>query len=388
MKLGSLRKWVRYAAAALALHVAVLVGLTLLPIPTTHVPAPEPSVSGTQTEVDLASPATQDEQGARPSSLVPMSRSASETNGQLLNAATAARASPPRKSSDGPSAELPATPVSGIVRPPGPGELASRPDDGWSFDPRKPPDVGSPEFIAKALRAETGGAEPAPVGVSTTGGVAEGLDARDVAIGMGRGGPVLSALEAAAAGSDAPMEGTATFDVAIDTGGRVSVVLLDGSKPAGAWAKVGEATRAALDPKRVHIPPGAKGWNVVATLEAKIRYPDGLDQRMLGTQVKAVGLHLTENLERSTARNQLGGPDSQPSAFEDQPSMQAVVAATSPFVFDDRPPGIWIIHQGKVCRVEFNLLFPISVSGGCDPANIGANTLRTVHGHIVSESRL
>jgi hypothetical protein len=383
MKQGSLGKWVRYAAAALALHVAVLVALTALPVPTAHVPALEPAASCTQAEVDLASPATQDEQEVRPSSLVPMSRSASERNGQLSNAATAARPSPPRKSSDGPSAELPATPVSGSA-----GEPASRPDDGWSFDPRKPPDVGSPEFIAKALRAETRGVEPAPVGVSTTGGVTEGLDARDVAIGMGRGGPVLSALEAAAAGSDAPMEGTATFDVAIDAGGHVSVVLLDGSKPPGAWAKVGEAARTALDPKRVHIPPGAKGWNVVAALEAKIRYPDGLDQKELGTQVRAVGLHLTVNLGRETARNQLGGPDSEPTPFEDQPSTQAAIAATSPPVFEERPPGIWIIHQGKVCRVEFNLLFPIGVSGGCDPANIGTNTLRTVHGHIVSESRL
>jgi hypothetical protein len=228
------------------------------------------------------------------------------------------------------------------------GETAA-PDEkggGWSLQPEPPMDLTSRGAIARATRALD--AESPQTGVSATGGLAEGLDAHDTAIGMGRGGPVLAALESAATGDDAPFEGAATFDVAIQTDGHVSVALLDGAGAVGEWTKVGEATRAALDPRRVRIPPGARGWHVVVRLEAKVQYPNGLDPKKLGPRVIA-----------SSARPGVLGPS------------------------------VSLAEMGKVCSVSLTLGLTLSpISGGCDPSNIGARTLRVIHGHITAEGRL
>ena len=175
---------------------------------------------------------------------------------------------------------------------------------------------------------------------------------------------MVSALEVAAASTEAP-EGSATFDVAIDAGGHVSVALLSASAAAAAWSKVGAAAGASLDPKRVRIPPGAHGWHVVAMVEAKVQYPNGLDPKKLGTHVEASpDLALEENKHRAT--------------IEDPP-----------IVFK-KLPGVTIAHAGKVCSVAISLglSFASGISGGCDPSNAGANPLRVVRSHIVSEGRL
>lgn len=248
-----------------------------------------------------------------------------------------------------------------------PSATAPPSSDGWTFDPRKPADVLAPSAIAQAVRealpAPRAAAE-APTGVSKTGGLAEGLDAHDASIGLGRGGPVVSALEVAAASSEAP-DGSATFDVAIDASGHISVALLSASAAAGAWTKVGAAAGASLDPKQVRIPPGARGWHVVAMVEAKVQYPNGLDPKKLGTHVEgSTSLSLEENKHRTTVED-------------------------PPIVFK-KVPGITVAHAGKVCSVALTLglSFGSGISGGCDPSNIGAHTLRVVRSHVVSEGRL
>jgi hypothetical protein len=255
------------------------------------------------------------------------------------------------------------TPDPGGVSP-APERPAGAPDEGWSFDVAKPSALVSPSVIAEALRPDaTPTTEPPRTGVSSTGGVAEGLDAHDASIGLGRGGPVLSALEAAAAGRDAPTEGKASFDVTIDTQGHVAVSLVAASVNYDAWERVGLVMRGAMDPKLVRIPPGARGWHVVAEIEAKIQYPNSADPKKMGTTFRGESLHLVENKHR-------------------------VAANDPPIIFKDRPPGLWLHHAGKVCSVDYNLLTPWMVSGGCDPANIGAHTMRVVHGRVVSEGRL
>jgi hypothetical protein len=216
--------------------------------------------------------------------------------------------------------------------------------------------------VARATRG-IGTAEVTPQGPSTSGGVVEGLDARDAALGLGRGGPVISALENAVAGSDAPFEGAATFDVGIDTSGHVSVALLESSVASPGWARVAAAARAAIDPSRVRIPPGARGWHVVARVEAKVQYPNGADPKKMGTHVEASPGKLVEDKARPHAH--------------------------APPIVLEKVPGVTLAHAGKVCTVRITLgLTPVPISGGCDPSNIGMNPLRVVHGHIVSEGRL
>jgi hypothetical protein len=222
----------------------------------------------------------------------------------------------------------------------------------WSFDPRRPVDPTASENVARAtqppsLEAPTGGA-------STSGGLVEGLDAADAAGGMGRGGPAISALETAARGSDAHFEGVATFDVAVETNGHVSVTVLEASNAFSDWAKVADATRAALAPARFRIPPGARGWHVVARVEAKELFPSGSDPKTLGVKAEANPGRIVETKDH----------------------------------VDIQLPYARLAATGKVCGVSLTLGGVPSISGGCSLENMRANPIRVVRGRIVSEGRL
>jgi hypothetical protein len=347
----SLRRWLPYATIAVAAHLAALAAL--------RGPASGPAplhvvTTETDLEVEVAPEATEPAAAAA----LPAPSEASRTRASTAPAMGGGRETVRGTKPDG------ATAAEASAQPSAP---APTTNDGWSFDPRRPVDILAPEAVARAAhegapRVDTA-AEPI-TGVSKTGGLAEGLDAHDASIGLGRGGPVVSALEIAAASSEAP-EGNATFDVAIDASGHVSVALLGASSAAGAWAKVGAAAGASIDPNRVRIPPGAHGWHVVATVEAKVQYPNGVDPKKLGTHVEASpSLALTENKQRATVED-------------------------PPIVFK-KTPGITIAHAGKVCSVAITigLSFGSGISGGCDPSNIGSHALRVVRSHVVSEGRL
>ena len=126
------------------------------------------------------------------------------------------------------------------------------------------------------------------------------------------------------------------------------------------------AAGASLDPKRVRIPPGARGWHVVAMVEAKVQYPNGVDPKKLGTHVSgSASPALEENKHRTSVED-------------------------APLVFK-KMPGITVAHAGKVCSVAVTLglsFSPLGISGGCDPSNIGTHALRVVRSHVVSEGRL
>jgi hypothetical protein len=313
-------------------------------------PPPQPAREQTEAELDiLYQPAASNERpsddGAR-SDL--RASSASLTGPRPMRGnevAASAGAAEPSAVAEGAAASAPAP-------------SASAEGDGWTFDAKAPADVAAligPGAIAQATRG-IGTAELERHGPWTTGGLLEGLDAHDVSVGMGRGGPVLTALENALASDGAPFEGAATFDVGIDSGGHVSVVIVDESVASTGWSHVADAARAAIDPAMVRIPPGARGWHVVARIDAQVRYPNGADPKTLGTQVEASpgAVHVTKD---------------------------AIVV--------EKMPAVAFVTRGKVCslRVEIGLTL-VPISGGCDPANIGTQPLRVVHGHVVSEGRL
>jgi hypothetical protein len=233
-----------------------------------------------------------------------------------------------------------------------PGPAASA-DERWSFSPTQSADVTAPGFVARSVRdIVQEGAGAAPQGAA--GGLSDALDQRDVDLGMGRGGPVLAALETASRGMDVPIEGAATFDVAIDTAGHVSVALSDVSSEYAAWSRVASAAGSAVDAKRVRIPPGARGWHVVVRIDAHVQYPNGLKPKQLGTH------------------------------FEASPGQ---ISKTSMVM--EKLPGFTISTRGKVCGVGLSVQLGVpSIVGGCDPENVGMPAGRVVAGHIVSEGRL
>jgi len=230
------------------------------------------------------------------------------------------------------------------------GELSSRPaDDGWTFRSTKALELASPESVARAARdvAIEGSDQP----TASVGRLAEALDQHDADIGLGRGGPVLSALESASRNMDVPVEGWALFDVGIEASGRLSVALTDAANDRAAWTRVARAAGAAVDPKGVRIPPGARGWHVTVRIDAKMQFPDGLKPKDLGTR------------------------------FEATPGK---VSATSMVL--EKLPGSKISMQGTVCgaSLSMTILGPV-LTGGCDPENASTHAVRVVSGRIVSE---
>ena len=347
----SYRRWGAFIFLAGGGHAALFAALPAAPV------ARAPSGEPPEAEIDVVEAAS--EEVSTPSSVADTPAAAPQriAGALVAGAAEAARVGPLLAARIGTAAaresSLEIAPGPRGATSAAPGEASS--SEPWSLGGSPLPDVTSSGFVASATRGI--GTEGLPKhGPSTSGGVVEGLDARDAALGMGRGGPVISALEAAIAGADAPFEGAATFDVGIDTSGHVSIALLDASVASPGWSRVAAATRSALDPARIRIPPGAGGWHVVARVEAKVQYPNGVDPKRLGTQVGA--------------------------------SPGAVHVGKDGLVLE-KVPGVSLAHSGKVCSVKITLGLTLTpIGGGCDPSNIGMHTLRVVHAHVVREGRL
>jgi len=113
------------------------------------------------------------------------------------------------------------------------------------------------------------------------GALPRGLLARDVALGLGRGGAVLAAAEAAARADDAPAEGVATLDVLVGAAGPVVVAVADTDGDRAGWERVAGAIARSVDPRRVRLPPGARGLRVMVRVEAHRTLSDGRDVRSL-----------------------------------------------------------------------------------------------------------
>ncbi|HEX3772579.1 MAG TPA: hypothetical protein VHV30_16990 [Polyangiaceae bacterium] len=207
----------------------------------------------------------------------------------------------------------------------------------WSFSP-----LGATGIDVMANHAVEDVARKAkePVTPATTGGVAEALAAHDRDVGIGRAGPLLEYVEAAAHDTMAPDEGTATFDVAVEASGRVSVALLDASSDEAGWTYVAHLVEHAVDVKRVRLPEGA-GWHAVVRVEAKAVFPNGVSPKTFGTKLTARSGH------------------------------------------------IQFTTRGKICSLGVGVgVEGIALGGGCDFTNAGARLARVVHGQILSDGRL
>lgn len=145
---------------------------------------------------------------------------------------------------------------------------------GFAFRPTRAVDLGLTSGAARYAPDSRARAEEGAV-ASQTGGLVESLDAKDVASGLGRGGPVRSAVESAARSGDAPVFGTATFSVAIRADGTVDVKLTDASRDHVGWQRLEPTIRAALATKPVRLPPKSAGLRVAVRVDASEQFPGG-----------------------------------------------------------------------------------------------------------------
>jgi len=123
-----------------------------------------------------------------------------------------------------------------------------------------------------------GGSGPTPPAAASArpdiGGLRAALAAHDRQLGLGSGGPVVSAARIAAQSGTA--DGNATISIKTDASGKVlSVALLDSTTSSAAWAAVARDMAAHLRSSPLRIPRNANGVIVTVRLEAKVRMPSG-----------------------------------------------------------------------------------------------------------------
>ena len=267
-----------------------------------------------------------------------------------------------------PSAEV----RSGTAQGDAPVELGIRAGD-WSrwVDPTASPRIARVERERRALVV----APP----VSSTGGLAEALEARDQSVGLGPAGAVLTAVHDAGYSEIAPALGTATFSITVLRSGDVDVRLTGASSQAEGWVKLGESIAAAIRRKPPRISETRSGVRLGIEVVAEERWPNGQATRLDSGPKLAVTppkFQAVETAKQSLLdRNPAAVPD--PDATAGKPHLQANFEA----------PGIGIQGRGKVCSYKI-ALSPIPISGGCDPTNIGAKPRRVVSTRVINQTML
>ena len=155
--------------------------------------------------------------------------------------------------------------------------------DGWRRFVTVPKDGEAPRAKRSAPRENRFQLYRAPP-VSTTGGVQEGLEARDRELGLAPSGRVLSALHAAAHTTSAPEVGVARFDVTVHRTGTVEVTLGAASGQVEQWKKVAAHIARELRSAPPRIPQSRTGMKLVVELALESMLPNGTNVKSLGIE--------------------------------------------------------------------------------------------------------
>ena len=235
--------------------------------------------------------------------------------------------------------------------------------------------TASPTVVRKGR--EPLGVAPRPV--SSTGGLAEALEARDQSIGLGPAGAVLTAVHQAGYSEIAPALGTATFSITVLRSGDVDVRVTAASSQHEGWAKLGESIAAAIRRKPPRISEARTGVRLGIEVVAEERWPNGQATRSdSGPKLELTPpkFQAVETAKQALLdRNPAAVPD--PDAPASQPRLQANFEA----------PGLVVQGRGKICSYRIGLS-PIPISGGCDPTNIGAKPRRVVSTRVINQTML
>jgi hypothetical protein len=376
---------------ALTLHGAVAVVGSFL----RRAPAPEgPAPLVVETEVDIEEAAPPVPPGAAPES------SAADDEPKVAIAVPA----PARGRAD-PGEPAPSEAPSSEARPPSEPPAASG-DQGYAVNPAAPApgagpaapgdpaggrrrvDLGISEgdwsrYVdpsAPAAEPSAPRAERAPRPASSTGGLAEALEANDQRIGLGAAGPVLTAAHEAGHSERAPAIGTATFSVTVLRTGAIQVDLTGASSNVAAWRKVADDMAAAIRRKPPRIANGRNGVRLGIEIVAQERWPNGAIARSEGPS-----LSLSLGAIRSTGESQEDLARRNPAAVPPPGSP----AEQKPLAANVEMPGVYLKGRGKVCGYQLGITpFGPSLSGGCDPSNIGARASRVVSAKVTEQTAL
>lgn len=229
-----------------------------------------------------------------------------------------------------------------------------------------------------APQSETTAPRRAPAPVSTTGGLAEALEAHDQVLGLGPAGTVLSAAREAGHSDVAPALGKATFAITVLRTGIVDVQLTSASSDVVGWQKVAANMAEVIKRKPPQIHPPRNGVRIGVELVADERWPNGAPARSEGPSVAVTGPSLrTVDQAKEDLATRNPAAIAPPGNPVEQPSLKVNADL----------PGVFLQGRGKVCSYKIGLTpFGLGASGGCDPSNIGAPPQRVVSTRVVSES--
>jgi hypothetical protein len=262
-----------------------------------------------------------------------------------------------------------------------PGAVIDSPQGSWTFSPLQP--VTAPDLslgISRyrvAVPEQTRGASDSASGERRPFAAA---DPRDLALGLGRGGPVRSAVQEAVQASDSGVLGLALFDVTLGQAGEIQVDLVEAKGDTAPWDRLRDSIARLVAGKAVRLPETGHGLRVRVRVDAAERFADGREARSLGTD----------------ARVTPGEAGTDSVAMKEMPNVHAE-------------------RRGKVCsgRVAIGpsggdlaagtnfgrdtrgqapqrpgLATPLTISGGCSPENIGGSARRVVAAQVIGETHL
>jgi hypothetical protein len=208
--------------------------------------------------------------------------------------------------------------------------------------------------------------------VSSTGGLQEGLEAHDRALGIGPAGRVASALFKAAHAPDAPETGVALFNVTVLKSGAVEVSLGDSTDRR--WQAVAQHAAEALRQAPPRIPPPREGYRLTLRITAEETMPNGLKRKDLhGARLEATPLRFTDQktAEREAElKNPTAGVGPDRQEFRGSPINMEL-------------PGVYVTGTGKTCSYRIGISpLGLLLQGGCDPVNAGAKLQRIVRTEV------
>jgi hypothetical protein len=222
---------------------------------------------------------------------------------------------------------------------------------------------------------------------SKTGGLVEGLEARDRELGLGPAGRVASALYQAAHGDSAPITGVARFNVTVHRTGAVEVSLADVKDQS--WRKVAEHAAEDLRRSPPRIPPPRDGYRLTLKVSAEEMRPSGLKRKALQEprlEARAPRFQSSDESVKELERlNPTAGVGPETQDIRERRAISEL-------------PGILHSARGKVCssRVGVTPLGPnegkrvpvasLGAQGECDPVNLGAKVQRVVRTEVEAEA--
>lgn len=122
----------------------------------------------------------------------------------------------------------------------------------------------------------TGRSARSPRPASTSGGLVEALDGHDRKLGLGFSGPIISAFHSICQAAFTPENGSARFEVTLDSKGQVlsvRVISADGNR--ARWAAVARSALHALRSRAFRVPAAGQGIEIVLEVRSRVQLPSG-----------------------------------------------------------------------------------------------------------------